>query len=258
MATKPTSIKLQIKTIALDILKNHPDGMKYSELMRAIAERNPALERNTIHGTIWDLQREATEIRRPTPGSYQLTKFQDEEVDESPGKDSSELTPRERKKEHEYYKSFAEWLEGKGICTRAIVLGGNKFGPKWGTPDVIGRRDSEADAIIKAETEIISAEIKSNSEDLMTAFGQACAYHLFSHQTYLVIPKTSKDRGVERLEGLCQVFGIGLVLFDDKAPKIEPAIYEVRNLPMRRRPDLFWTNRYLPKIKNELFGTGTR
>lgn len=41
--------------------------------------------------------------------------------------------------EESFYSSFAEYLEGDlGECTKAIPLGGNRFGGKWGTPDVLG------------------------------------------------------------------------------------------------------------------------
>lgn len=42
---------------------------------------------------------------------------------------------------------------------------------KWGTPDVIGKRESRRSDIVKAPTEIISAEIKLDTRDLITAFG---------------------------------------------------------------------------------------
>ena len=46
-------------------------------------------------------------------------------------------------------------------CTRAIPLGGNLFRDKWGTPDVIGKRESRISDIVKMPTEIVSAETVS-------------------------------------------------------------------------------------------------
>jgi len=47
-------------------------------------------------------------------------------------------------KEEGFYKPFADWLVNEvEECTRAIPLGGNLFRDKWGTPDVIGKRESQ-------------------------------------------------------------------------------------------------------------------
>jgi len=63
--------------------------------------------------------------------------------------------------EQKLYEPFAKWLvEVEAECMRAIPLGGNRFGGKWGTPDVIGVRKSKAKDIIQFPTEIVTAEIK--------------------------------------------------------------------------------------------------
>ncbi|MSQ10386.1 MAG: hypothetical protein EXR52_05205, partial [Dehalococcoidia bacterium] len=100
----------------------------------------------------------------------------------------------------------------------AILLGGAKFKGKWGTPGVLGKRESRKSDILPAPTEIMSAETKPNTQQLVTAFGQACAYLLFSHKSYLVVPKASPKDELDRLRDLCQLFGIGLILFDSTAP----------------------------------------
>ncbi|MCS6957665.1 MAG: hypothetical protein RMK75_04300 [Aquificaceae bacterium] len=66
-------------------------------------------------------------------------------------------------------------------CTRTLVLGNNQFRDKWGTPDVIGIYRLSTIARLQPLPEIISAEIKTDTSQLITAFGQACAYKLFSH-----------------------------------------------------------------------------
>lgn len=86
-------------------------------------------------------------------------------------------------KEEDFYVPFGEWLKNDiEDVTDAIPLGRNKFKDKWGTPDVIGKREPRRSDIIKGATEIVSAEIKTDSAQLVTAFGQACAYKLFSHK----------------------------------------------------------------------------
>jgi hypothetical protein len=130
-------------------------------------------------------------------------------------------------------------------------LGGNRFKDKWGTPDVIGKKESKRSDIIQAPVEIVSAEIKTETNQLITAFGQACAYKLFSHKCYLVIPKQSSQDEVARLDSLCQLFGIGLVLFNVENPNTPDFTIRVR--PNKHEPDFFYTNKYMSKIEKELF-----
>ena len=83
-------------------------------------------------------------------------------------------------------------------CTKAVALGGNRFRDKWGTPDVLGKRESKRSDIIKAPVEIVSAEIKPDVSQLVVAFGQACAY--FSHKVYLVVSNRAPDDELARLD----------------------------------------------------------
>ena len=106
-------------------------------------------------------------------------------------------------------------------CTRAIPLGGKIFKDKWGTPDVIGIERSKPTDVIKHEDVLISAEIKTDASPtaLITAFGQTCAYKAFSHKAYIVIPKSASEEDTSRIESLCLIFGIGLILFDSDNPE---------------------------------------
>ncbi len=155
-------------------------------------------------------------------------------------------------KEEDFYAPFADWLKNEiEDVTHAIPLGGNKFKDKWGTPDVIGKRESMRSDIIKGPTEIVSAEIKTETFQLVTAFGQACAYKLFSHRVYLVIPRQSQKEEISRLDSLCQIFGIGLVTFDAETPSTPDFRIQVR--PARHEPGLFYTNKNMALIERDLF-----
>ena len=156
-------------------------------------------------------------------------------------------------KEQDFYQSFAEYLVGElGDCTKAIPLGGNIFKDKWGTPDVIGKNESNRSDIIKHETEIVSAEIKTDDIALITAFGQACAYKSFSHKVYIVIPKSASEEDKSRVESLSLIFGIGLILFD--ATDKENPQFEIRVRPIKHEPDSVYVNKYMKLIESELFG----
>ena len=163
----------------------------------------------------------------------------------------SHAAPMRTKDEIAFYKPFADWLVKMKECTKAIPLGGNRFGGKWGTPDVLGKREALRSDIIKASTEIVSAEVKVDSNQLITAFGQACSYKLFSHKSYLVVPKSSVADDISKLDALSQIFGIGLVLFDSTSTTRPD--FEIRVRPSRHEPDMFHMNRCMKEVESDLF-----
>ena len=122
---------------------------------------------------------------------------------------------------------------------------------KWGTPDVIGIREPRRSDIIKPPTEIVSAEIKLDVAGLITAFGQACSYKLFSHKSYIVVPQNSSEEDIARHDSLARIFGIGLVLFNPLTPKSPD--FRIRARAAREEPDMFYVNKYLKLVEDELF-----
>lgn len=241
----------KIKDKAFELLKDNPDGLRYSELVKFISENDEKLNRNTINGSIWNLDSQFPEkVYKPSRGLFRLIEFKDPETDEL----RKEVQPKEVKKikEEDFCEPFSNWLQNDiEDVTHSIPLGGNRFKDKWGTPDVIGKKESKRSDIIQAPVEIVSAEIKTETNQLITAFGQACAYKLFSHKCYLVIPKQSSQDEVARLDSLCQLFGIGLVLFNVENPNTPDFIIRVR--PNKHEPDFFYTNKYMSRIEKELF-----
>lgn len=120
-----------------------------------------------------------------------------------------------------------------------------------GTPDVVGIRESKRSDIVPFPTEIIAAEIKTDSAGLITAFGQACAYKIFSHKSYIVIPADFLFEDITRLDTLCRQFGIGLILFDNS--NAEDPSFEIRARAVKHEPDMFFVNRNLKLIEDKLF-----
>ena len=239
------SIKTRIREEAVRIIKGHPEGIRYSDLQRQIHEVNDTFKMNTIAGSIYDLDTHIAEVEKPSRGLYQIvTTRQDGAIVAPPIVTAAT--------EEKFYVPFAAWLKNDvEDVTKAIPLGGNRFKDKWGTPDVIGKRDSRPSDIVKLPIEIVSAEIKTNTSQLITAFGQACAYCLFSHRSYLVVPTQAAKDELSRLDSLCQVFGLGFVLFDAKSP--DDPKFEIRVRPRRQDPDIHYTNKYMREIESELF-----
>ncbi len=247
MATKREKIIAK----AIEILKSNPDSIRYSVLVRKISQEFPEIPVNTIRGTVWNLEtRVPNEVYKPARGLFRHVEFKEEEISEEEQKPPLEI---EKIKEEDFYEPFADWLVNElEECTKAIALGGSRFRDKWGTPDVIGKREPRRSDIVKAPTEIVSAEIKADTRDLITAFGQACSYKLFSHKSYIVIPKNSSQDDISKLDALCLIFGIGLVLFDNSNPN-DPQ-FEIRVRPLRHEPDMFYVNKYMKLIERELWG----
>ena len=137
------------------------------------------------------------------------------ETDSSLGPSVQPACSKPKVKEEHFYEAFADWLiKELEECTRAIPVGRNIFKGKWGTPDVVGVRQPKKSDMVKLPTEIVSAEVRIESTSLIAAFGQACAYRLFSHKSYIVVPVDSPEDDIGRLDALARIFGIGLFLFD--------------------------------------------
>ena len=85
----------------------------------------------------------------------------------------------------------------------------------------------------------------------ITAFGQACAYRLFSHKSYIVVPVDSPEDDIGRLDTLGRIFGIGLILFNAKDPQ-NPS-FEIRVRAAKHEPDMFYVNRCMRLVEDQLF-----
>ena len=239
------SIKSRIREEAVRIIAEHPEGIRYSDLRRRIHEAYSSFNMNTITGSLHDLDVDIAAVEKPSRGLYRIKGA-------SPNGDVVAPPIPVPATERKFYPRFADWLENDvEDVTKAIPLGGSRFKDKWGTPDVIGKRDSRPSDIVKQPIEIVSAEIKSDTNQLITAFGQACAYCLFSHRSYLVVPTQAAKDELSRLDSLCQVFGLGFVLFDAKSP--DDPKFEIRVRPKRQDPDMYYTNKYMREIESELF-----
>ena len=246
-----TNLHARLRTEAIDLLELHHRGLRFSEMQRLIHQSHSDLKTKSIEGALWNLDRAAADlVYKPVKGLYRLLKFKeatDIGTDYLPGRPESV-----RIREDEFYPLFAAWLrDDLEDVTHAIALGGNAFRDRWGTPDVLGKNESRRSDVIKGPTSIVAAEIKVDTAGLVTGFGQACAYRLFSHKSYLVIPKQTPTEELARIDSLCQMFGLGLVLFNPKS--LASPDFRLIIRPMKHEPDLFYTNRYIKHVEKELF-----
>lgn len=245
----------EIHQRALEVLESHPHGIRWSDLLRTVEASASETPHNSIHGGIHNLlTTRSSEIVKVARGTYQLAKFVEAEnatanisaaeVITTPVKAEVPGTPALT--EQDFYSSFAEWLEENDEATVAAPLGGSSLGGKWGTPDVIGVLKPRAQDVFKFEPQIVTAEIKAVSNQPVVAFGQAVAYRLFSHRSYIVVPNSTNSDDMNRLKSLCSIHGVGLVTF---ALNKDAPDYTVVIMPVNAAPDLFYVNSMLEKLK---------
>lgn len=246
----------QIHERARQVLEASPQGIRWSDLLRAVAENAPETPHNSIHGGIHNLlTTQASEIVKVARGTYQLAKYVEADDAVASAKETETATIPvtaaapgfETLTEQDFYASFAEWLEVNDEATVAAPLGGNSLGGKWGTPDVIGVLKPRAQDIFKFEPQIVTAEIKAVPSQPVVAFGQAVAYRLFSHRSYIVVPNSTNSDDMNRLKSLCSIHGVGLVTF---ALNKEQPDYVVVILPANAAPDMFYVNSMLERLKS--------
>lgn len=231
----------QIRELALDIIRKSPGGAKFKAIVRQISTAHPETNFNTVMTQIAEVPKAYPgEVTKPSRGLYVATNGLAVTI-QAPVKGGAPLS------EDQFYESFAQWLEKEvDEATVACELGGMSLKEKWGTPDVIGVYKPNKWNIVKFEPEIIAAEIKIDASQTVVAFGQAVAYRLFATKSYIVMPITVSEVELSRLEALCMLFGVGLVLFTLN-PK-EPD-YEIRVRAQRVPPDMYYVNEFADRLR---------
>lgn len=249
----PELSQAEIRELAKKIVRANPEGIKYGKLVAEISRRSPKSNLNTIHGSVWDLDaRFPNEIRKPSRGLYQTVAQNDDDDADAPARGAT-------LQEQDFYEPFADYLKNElGEVTAAAALGGSGLKLKWGTPDVLGVFKPLAGSTITFGKEIVSAEIKTDPQAPVVAFGQAVAYRLFSAKSYVVVPTVMSEEEKDRLEALCLLIGIGLVFFELKP---EAPNFSTRVRAHRCMPDMFYANAIADRLKQhdhakfqELFG----
>jgi hypothetical protein len=246
----------QIQDDALRILDEAVGGIRWADLLRKVYADDRETPYNSVHGAIHALLTTNRDIIKVARGIYQLSRYQEAQSSAAVAEDrgvavefvevESPSHQTVRLAEVDFYESFALWLaEVAEEVNEAVVLGGSILRGKWGTPDVIGVLKPKAQDLLKFEPQIVSAEIKVEPSQPVVAFGQAVAYRLFSHKSYIVMPNTTSEDDLARLKALCTIHGVGLVTFtlDTTAPD-----YSTIVLPAQANPDMFYANQMLRRL----------
>ena len=233
--------RLRIAKVAMSLIQSNPGGIRWMDLHRGVSKALPNEKNNTITGALRHFGHHLPPgVVRPGRGIYALANA----IDVEPVAAS---TPAKLQEVH-FYQPFADWLVDElEEATRAKPIGGNGAGGKWGTPDVIGLYEPRESDPIKFTREVVAAEIKIDTQGLIVAFGQACAYKLFAHRVYIAVPRNSNANDLKRLDALAGVVGIGLVKFNAEDP--ENADFQVMVRAAKHEPDYYYTNEVLGSYK---------
>lgn len=236
----------QVQDFARRLVDENPGGIRYGALVRQISERFPQISRKRIEWSVWNLDSLfPDEIAKPSRGLFTPIKG----TSAPPAPDENiQGTAESKIKESDFYEPVADLLRNDlGEVVDVVELGGAGLKSKWATPDVVGTYKPLARHHIKFDIEIASAEVKIDPQTPVVAFGQAAAYRLFSTKTYIAMPKAMTEEDKGRLESLCMLFGVGLVLFD--LNKDDPR-FEIRMRAQRFSPDMFYVNEFAERLKS--------
>src|SRR5262245_16753480 len=101
----------EIQKLARSIISENPGGIRYTALVEKISQQNPETPKNTIHGSVWNLDAVfPNEIAKPSRGLFTpVAKSGDEAVAVG---STEQIAPTGTKiKESDFYSPFADWLK---------------------------------------------------------------------------------------------------------------------------------------------------
>lgn len=212
---QPQSIRDRIRTIAFECLGRHPEGLRFSRLTREVALVDPNLNASTIKKVVSNLDKvSGNQVYKPARGLIRLVIFKEAAALEA--REEVRRRARDLVMETKVTVLFAQWLEQElQDVDRAMTPTTNLFDGLCVTPTVLGLADAPSAGGGAPPPGIVSAQIESPTSGFIDAFGQACAARLFARRSYLVVPKRKRMEELMHLHALCQMVGLGLVLFND-------------------------------------------
>ena len=243
---QPPSIRDRIRTLAFEQLGRHPEGLRFSHLIREIALVDSSLNASTIKTTVWNLDRvSADQVYKPARGLFRLVVFKEAAALEA--REEAQRRARDLAMETKVNALFAEWLEKElQDVDHAIAPTANLFHGLCGTPTVLGFAGSRPGDGQAPPPSIVSAHIESKAGGHIDAFGQACAARLFARRSYLVVPKRKRMEELTHLHALCTMVGLGLVLFNDLSLAAPGFRLTVR--PVDHDPDPVYESRCMQQL----------
>lgn len=67
----------RINAKALELLEEHPEGLRWTELLSKIKTSDPSFHPKTVNGCVWKLvEKFPNEVYKPSKGLFRLRKFE--------------------------------------------------------------------------------------------------------------------------------------------------------------------------------------
>lgn len=151
-----------------------------------------------------------------------------------------------------FMKSIEEWWTKENIYDNYLIemtanQGKKKTGGKWTRPDLTLLSVKSYQYVIGRIMDVITFEIKPSDNYGIESVFETASQSIFSHKSYLCI-HTPLGRPMtedfERIELLCENFGIGLLIFE------QPDNWDTFDViiePKRKEPDPFEVNSFIKR-----------
>ena len=71
----------RINAKAFELLEQHPEGLRWTELLSKIKESDPAYHPKTVNGCVWKLvEKFPDKVYKPSKGLFRLRKFESDQI----------------------------------------------------------------------------------------------------------------------------------------------------------------------------------
>lgn len=75
---KPTTITGRVYELAFELLEEHPEGIRWKDLLELIKQSDPTLHPKTVNGCVWKMPEKFPEsVYKPKRGVFRLLKFKE-------------------------------------------------------------------------------------------------------------------------------------------------------------------------------------
>ncbi len=75
-SAKPTTITGRINALAIELIEQNPDGVRWAELQRQIKAAEPSLHPKTVNGCVWLLaEKFPDKVYKPEKGLFRAVKY---------------------------------------------------------------------------------------------------------------------------------------------------------------------------------------
>src|SRR5258706_7733124 len=128
----------EVTAMAKKVVLDSPGGIRFSELLDKISILSPETPRNTIRGSIWNLDTKfPNEIVKPAKGLFKSADSTDTPI--LPQRRTIDKPGKTNVNEENFYQPFAEWLQADlDQVNVAVAFGVDVLTKEAGTPDVVG------------------------------------------------------------------------------------------------------------------------